>query len=305
LGLLCAFWVDRRDKRIHEARNVERLTDVPVMLDLPGNAFSQKSPLASSRSKTGQAFTELAHAIAATLGEGNHVLLVAGTAPGPGASLVASNLAATLARTHSEAILVCADLNHTVAPMIFGLGAGPGLAELVIGDASFKDVVYRGADISGLWVITPGEDISRAFYHFGRDTAQELLVQLRRRARYVVVEAQATDEGADTFALAEFADAALITVELERTSQPEAKEAIQRLHWLRTPVLGAVTTSAMSGRFRVSSPRPSHPRMASDRGEQERRAPYGASSPGNQDRGDVHAGSRDGHGDPVGRLPGS
>jgi len=66
----------------------------------------------------------------------------------------------------------------------------------------------------GLWVITPGADPSLAFYHLQHDTARALTSQLRRDARYVIIEAQAADDGADTFALGEFADAALVTIEV-------------------------------------------------------------------------------------------
>ncbi|HEY2575288.1 MAG TPA: Wzz/FepE/Etk N-terminal domain-containing protein, partial [Streptosporangiaceae bacterium] len=120
IGLILAFVVDRRDKRLHSANDVERLLDVPVMLDLSRNSFGRQVSLAAPRSRMGKAFTELAHSVAASLGEGSHVLLVAGTSAGPEASVVAANLAATLARTHSEAVLVCADLHDSVATELFG-----------------------------------------------------------------------------------------------------------------------------------------------------------------------------------------
>ena len=41
----------------------------------------------------------------------------------------------------------------------------------------------------------------------------------------MVIEAQASGEGGDTFALAEFADAALIAVEVGKTSEPRSPNA--------------------------------------------------------------------------------
>ncbi|HEY2579238.1 MAG TPA: Wzz/FepE/Etk N-terminal domain-containing protein, partial [Streptosporangiaceae bacterium] len=120
LGLLGAFIAERRDKKLRSTEDVERLLDVPVMLDLSRNSFGRQVSLAAPRSRMGKAFTELAHSVAVSLGEGSHVLLVAGTSAGPEASVVAANLAATLARTHSEAVLVCADLHDSVATELFG-----------------------------------------------------------------------------------------------------------------------------------------------------------------------------------------
>lgn len=308
LGLICAFWLDRRDKRLHGTRDVERVVDAPVVLRLPGAAFSKDSPLASPGSRTGQAFTDLAHTVAATLGEGNHVILVAGTVSGPGTSVISANLAAALARSYSEAVLVC-DLNRTWAPEVLGLPSGPGLAETLVGEAALRDVVCAVGGISGFWAITPGEDVNSANYRLGHDSAHALMQQLRKDVRFVVVELQATSGGADMFVFAEFADAVLIGVEIERTLEPEALEATERLRHLRAPILGAVVSPPISGRFRIRGARPGQARSTAASGKSQP-DPLGhlsgdllnASSvrPG---KGDPHRRSRDGRSDPVGRVP--
>ena len=263
IGLIVAFLMDRRDKRIHNAAHAERVLDLPVLLDLPTGAFGREVAIASPRSKTGQAFTDLAHGVAAALGEGNHVVFVAGATPGAAGSVVAANLAVTLARTHSEVVLVCANMNSTVAPKLLGLSEGEGLAELIAGNATVRDVVQGPTGMPGLWVITPGADPSLAFYHLQHDTARALTSQLRRDARYVIIEAQSADDGADTFALGEFADAALVTIEVTRTTKTEAVECVRRLRQLRTPVLGAAMLPALGRRIAVRPPRQGQPRPGS------------------------------------------
>lgn len=257
LGLLGAFAWDRRDKRIRGARDAERLLNLRVLLNRP-NAFGGQVSLAPARSRTGQAFTELALSLASTLGDGNHVLVVAGASPGPGGSVTAANLAAALARTQSEAVLVCEDPDSTVSPGILGVGAGPGLAEVIAGGASLSDVARGTAAVPGLWVITPGADASLVDYFMEHDRVRELVSQLRRDARYVIIEAQAAADGADTFAFAEFADAAVVTVEASRTSSTEAGECVRRLQHLRVPVLG-VAVIARTGRGARVRPAPAVP----------------------------------------------
>src|SRR5215469_6122159 len=250
LGLLVAFIVDRRDKRIHAPEEVEHLLNLPVMLSLP-NSAGQQASVVSPRSKTGQAFTELAHAVTATLGDGNHILLVAGASPGPGASVTAANLAATLARTHSEVVLVCADLTYSVAPEMLGIGEGPGLAEVMAGEAPVREAARSSNGAPGLWVITPGLETSLAGYFVQYDTAKALMSQLRRDARYVVIEAQAAEDGSDTLAFAEFADGALMVVEARRTTRDEATDCVRRLEQLRAPVMGAAVIPAIGRKVRV------------------------------------------------------
>src|SRR5579863_2293656 len=77
IGLVLAFAWDRRDKRIRSAREVDRYLGVPAMLTLPDKSFAERAAVTSPRSRSGQAFIELAHAVAAELGEGPHVVLVA------------------------------------------------------------------------------------------------------------------------------------------------------------------------------------------------------------------------------------
>jgi uncharacterized protein involved in exopolysaccharide biosynthesis/Mrp family chromosome partitioning ATPase len=291
-GLVVAFVWDRRDKRLHGPADVERLLNLPVMLSLPGKAVSRQLSLASPRSATGKAFTELAHVVAATLGEGNHVVLVAGTAPGPAASLVAANLAATLARTHPEAVLVCADMRHSVAPELFRLGGSRGLAEVVGGVASVREVVRGPEGLPGLWVIPPGADPALADYQLQYDTARMLTAQLRRDVRYVVIEAQAGDDGADTFALAEFADTALLTIEVERVHQDEARSCVRRLQRMRVPLLGAAALPVISDRYSVRPvPGPSRPAPSGRDNGQAGRPAHGEFTGPAADR------SRDEHGD--------
>ena len=315
IGLILAFLVDRRDKRIHNALHAERVLDLPVLLNLPSGSFGREVAIASPRSKTGQAFTDLAHGVAAALGEGNHVVFVAGATPGPAGSLVAANLAVTLARTHSEVVLVCANMNSTVAPKLLGLGEGEGLAELIAGNATVRDVVQGPAGMPGLWVITPGADPSLAFYHLQHDTARALTSQLRRDARYVIIEAQSADDGADTFALGEFADAALVTIEVVRSTKTEATECVRRLRQLRTPVLGAAILPALGKRIAVRPPRQGQPRPGSGPDTKRDSAPPGrghsdfspisGASANMSDRRDRPARVRDGHGGRADSVPGT
>jgi len=317
IGLAVAFLVDRHDKRIHNSAHVERLLDVPVLLDLPPGAFGREVSIASPRSHTGQAFTDLAHAVAAALGEGNHVVFVAGATPGPAGSVVAANLAVTLARTHSEVVLVCANMNSTVAPKLLGLSDGEGLAELIAGSATVRDVVQGPAGMPGLWVITPGADPSLAFYHLQHDTGRALTSQLRRDARYVIIEAQAADDGADTFALGEFADAAVVTIEVARSTKSEASDCVRRLRQLRTPVLGAAVLPALGRRITVRPPRQGQPRPGAGPSEPARDGvPTGRGRSGDfsavsgmsaktQDRRDRAARTREGRGGRADSIPGT
>jgi len=162
--------------------------------------------------------------------------------------VLAANLAATLARTRAEVVLVCADPHGTVTPELLGVSDGRGLAEVLGGSATAVEVARRPPDERRLRVITPGFDTSGVLLHLQYETSRRLLSELTRDARYVIVEVQSLGEDSDAFALAEFADAAIMSIETSLTTRPGAADCLQRLDRLRTSVLGAVVLPAADKR---------------------------------------------------------
>ena len=67
---------------------------------------------------------------------------------------------------------------------------------------------------------------------------QDLAGLLRASAEYVVIEAPPRQVDADTFALAEFSDAAVLTVEIGTTTRPDVDDCARRLSRLRVRILG-------------------------------------------------------------------
>jgi capsular polysaccharide biosynthesis protein len=250
IGLVLAFWADRRDDRIHAAQDVERFLDIPVLFALDHRASGLQAAVVPARSVTGREFTELARAIAAALGDGDHVLLVVGTSASSGASIVAANLAAALARIRAEVVLICADQQDSVAPALLGISAGGrGLAELIAGTATTAEVAQPSA-VSRLRVITPGMDtdaVDDMQYYAG----QRVVTALKQDARFVVIDAGTATAGRAS-GLAEFADGAIIVAEVNRTSRTEIADCARRLHRVRAEVLGAAVLPAGSGSQRAA-----------------------------------------------------
>ena len=126
-----------------------------------------------------------------------------------------------------------------MTPALLGVGAARGLAEVLGGTATVAEVTRQAADVSRLEVITPGRDPAAAPGQVRHDVTERLVDGLRRDARYVIICGLASGDGADTFGLAGFADAALVVLELDRTRRPELAACLRRLDRVQTPVLGA------------------------------------------------------------------
>jgi Mrp family chromosome partitioning ATPase len=239
IGLVGALWWERSDKRVRGPRDIVQL-GLPVLPGLPLKSRQRPAmEIAPAKSPAGKAFTRLAYAISGALGEGSHVVVVTGTASGPGGSLLAANLAAGLARTQPKVILVCADLQGSVIPRMAGIAPSQGLAELMNGQLSAGDAEVAVPDIPRLSVITPGVD-GVSDVAIQQDTMDRLFNVLRKEARYIVIEAPPLAEAADVYALAPLADAAVVVTEAGRDARPQVEEGAQRLEQLGTPVLGVV-----------------------------------------------------------------
>ncbi len=236
-GLVLAFVVDRRDQRIRSPRDVARL-GVPVLMSVPLKQPAPKLAIAAPRSPSGRAFAELAHVLTGSLGTGNHVILVTGSSVGRGASLVAANLAVALSRQHPDVILLCADVEQSCVPAMFGLPSAPGLTDILAGGASAGAAGRRPAAAPRLLVILPGSEAEAE--DLQRDAVDRLLNGLRREARWVVVEAPAVTSGPDVYPLAAAADVSVLVAEFRRTRQEQITSGVQHLDRAGAAVLGAV-----------------------------------------------------------------
>ncbi|OLB82241.1 MAG: hypothetical protein AUI14_00995 [Actinobacteria bacterium 13_2_20CM_2_71_6] len=231
LGIGIALIRERTDKRVRRAADVARRDDVPVLGVLGARADGVYPPLSAG----GRTFNRLRNEVLASLADGDRVVVVTGASPGLAATLVAANLAAALARSGAEVVLVCADPAAEPAAML-GVAPAPGLSDVLAGKVALDKAIQPGRNMR---VLAPGGAASAG----GLLQSQALgatLERLREQARYVVVEAPSAAASADAQSLASLADAAIVAVELRRTRHAEVVDAAEQLRRVGTPLLGAV-----------------------------------------------------------------
>lgn len=248
LGIGLAVYRERSDDRIHTPEDLFLRTRVPVATMLSTRQHAGQVTLLPPMSPDGRGFARLRNLVTSSLdGSDRRVILVAGIRRGVGS--VAANLAASLARSGEDVVLVCADVFANTAEGLMGGGGHDGLAELLSGEASLDDVVQRPAGIEGLRVLGPGRDPERADALLQTASPRKLVDVLLETASFVVIEAPATAESADAQTLATMAAVAVLVVDAGHTTAREVIDACAQLESMHTPVLGAVF--AKFGRDRV------------------------------------------------------
>ncbi|GAA2595759.1 hypothetical protein GCM10010435_88470 [Winogradskya consettensis] len=250
LGLGCAFLRERFDRRLRTAVDVRDRGRIPVLAALDERTTPTFDDVLQPYGPGGRIFNRLRNEILASLTAGDQIIVVTGASRGSATTLVAANLATSLARTGSDVVLIGAHLPDSVmdaAPLarMLGVSTSPGLSELLAGRVVLKDVLQRTPRIPALRVITTGGAATAA----GLMQSQRLrdtLDALRRQAAYVVIEAPSTSSSADAQSLASLADAAILAVELRRSKRPALLDAAEQLRRVGTRLLGAVVLPQLS-----------------------------------------------------------
>lgn len=224
---------DGDGQRVHELAHLIRARlAAPAALDDAG-ADRAEAPVPGAAPGTGAAriaelaeLAELADLSGLSRAErdadergAGRVLLVTASTPGRAGAAAAVNLAASLARTGSETLLVCADPRPDTVGELLGLSEGPGLAEALLEGEDPGSLEVRPDAAPRLRVLRYGSPGLTAPV---QGTAMTELVRLLRvGAEYVVVAVGPVSERADAHALAASADLLLPVVELDRTRRTD------------------------------------------------------------------------------------
>jgi uncharacterized protein involved in exopolysaccharide biosynthesis/Mrp family chromosome partitioning ATPase len=251
VGLALAFVRERVDRRLRTAADVRDRGRIPVLAALDERTTPHFDDVLQPYGPGGRVFNRLRNEILASLRSGDQIIVVTGASRGSAATLVAANLAAALARTGSDVVLIGAHLPDSVidaAPLarMLGVAAMPGLSDLLAGRIGLHKAMQRTPRIPSLRVITTGGAATAA----GLMQSQRLrdtLEALRRQTGYVVIEAPSTSSSADAQSLASLADAAILAVELRRAKRPALHDAAEQLSRVGTPLLGAVVLPRLAG----------------------------------------------------------
>ena len=168
--------------------------------------------------------TRLAHAEGAS---NLRTVLVTSPQKGEGKSITSANLALTMAQElQRRVVIVEADLRKPSLQQLFGLPAGPGLAEYLSGAAELKDVMQFLPD-HNLTVIHAGRRAGQPGRAARLDRDAAAARQLRTRFDRVILDTPPVLPLADVAVLAPLVDGALMVVRAGVTPKPAIENALR------------------------------------------------------------------------------
>lgn len=138
-------------------------------------------------------------------------LLVASGMPGSGGTSIVCNLAVNAAAIDLNVLVIDANVRRPAIHSIFGVQAGPGLAEALAGTCSLEAAVQQSS-VAGLHIMPAGTDRGRAYERFTTTAMNDLVQKAREKYDLVIIDAPPAVVSGDALALAGKCDAAVLVV---------------------------------------------------------------------------------------------
>jgi capsular exopolysaccharide synthesis family protein len=165
-------------------------------------------------------------------------VLITSTIPQEGKSMVAANLACTLARrTHQKTLLVDGDLRRPSVARLFGLGKTPGLSEWLQGERTPMTSIYHLED-AGLWVLPAGNSPRNPLEAMQSGRLAGLMDQLTSWFDWIIIDSPPVLPLADTSVWMRMADGVLLVARQGTSEREHLKRGIEALE--PTKLLGAI-----------------------------------------------------------------
>ncbi len=165
-------------------------------------------------------------------------LLITSAVGGEGKSVTAVNTAITFARKGRDVLLIDSDLRRSRSHELLHLEPGPGLAEVLAGQADAAEVTIP-TSVGGLYLMRAGATPPDPPELLGSARMSELFAELLERFEYLIVDSAPVNPVSDSVALAPLVDGVLYVVH-RNTPRNLAWEGATRLSEAGARILGVV-----------------------------------------------------------------
>ncbi|NVN00092.1 polysaccharide biosynthesis tyrosine autokinase [Arthrobacter sp. SDTb3-6] len=243
LGIGAALLRTTLDTRVRSERDLQQITQAPVLGGIAFDADASKSPLVtegSTHSQRAESFRQLRTNLQfAHVSHKSKTVLVTSSLPGEGKSTTATNLAIAMAESGQTVALVDADLRRPMVATYLGLESRAGLTTALIGQADVKDLMQPWGR-NELHVLTSGRIPPNPSELLGSAEMKQLILRLEQAFDAVVIDAPPLLPVTDAAVLAQQVGGVVLVVGCHATKQPQVEKAIATLELVDADLLGVV-----------------------------------------------------------------
>lgn len=236
LGVLLVFLLEQLDKGFRSGDQIERLTGTSVLSLVPsltGAAKKRQTPPDYILDRPMSAYGEAVRGLYTSLLL-SHVdappktVVFTSAQSGEGKTTLALSLTRMLAKSGRRVILIDTDLRKPSVSTFLGIPTGPGLVELLAGEAKLEDVT-RVDQPSGAHLITAGKFAPNAADIVASDHMKRLLQGLAQSYDLVILDSPPVLAVSDARILATIVDRVVFTVRWADTRRETVVMALKQL----------------------------------------------------------------------------
>ncbi len=247
LAVLGISWFEFRSRRLDSANEVTEGLGIQVLGRLPkmsGRAWRKMQSSPAGHSRLHGLLAESVDSIRTTLihttsVDSPRMIMVTSADAHEGKTTVASQLAASLARSGRRTLLVDGDVRSPAAHRVFELPQEPGLCELLRRQVDTETAVHPTRS-ANLWVMPAGRCDMQSVQALSGESLTQAADNWRSQFDFVVIDAGPVLKVADPLLLGQHVDATILSVLRDVSQIPKIYEASQRLQSVGINVLGAV-----------------------------------------------------------------
>jgi capsular exopolysaccharide synthesis family protein len=233
---------ERLDRRLHDSRDLEKLTGTPLLAQIPSSAFpgatpDPQLPIVFQTLRDSLTYFNVDQRLAS--------LLVISPLKGDGKTSVATNLAVAFARAGKQVILVDADLRSPQVASRMGATPSPGLSEVISGNAEIQNVLAEIEPFDSYLRVLPGGTVPpNPSEMLGSARMSTILAELTEMCDLVLIDTAPVLVVSDAFPLFEQVAGIVGVSRLEQTPREAIARAIEIASSAGGRVLGMVATGA-------------------------------------------------------------
>ena len=169
-----------------------------------------------------------------------NTILITSARPGEGKTLIAINLAISIAQKYDRTVLlVDANLKNPMVHSYLGIDVDKGLSDVLLKEAYIHEVLINPS-IPRFIIMPAGRKVPGSAELLNSPTAEIVFHDIKTRypERLIIFDSPSILTCADPLVLADYADAVLLVIEAEKTPAEDIKEAVKLLQ--EKPLVGVV-----------------------------------------------------------------
>ncbi len=244
-GIVAAFLRNILDTRIHGVRDIEQVTDRPILGAVNYDPAAKRRPLivhADPRNPRAESFRSLRTNLQfVNVDNRPRSYMISSSIPGEGKSTTAANLAISLAETGARVALIDGDLRLPRIAEYMGIEGAVGLTDVLIGRAHLVDVLQKWGRRQ-LYVLPAGRIPPNPSELLGSASMAALLEDLAAEFDYVLVDAPPLLLVTDAAVISRLTGGAILTIASGRTKKNELSASVRALEHIGSRLVGLVVT---------------------------------------------------------------